>query len=83
VTQDCSANEEDSLRLELPEYQGRYYEIEVPVIVPENCRPNNNLRSGSTYEVALFLPLFVYVNDTLNKIAVKKEVPDDMMVPEM
>ena len=66
---------EDSLRLELPEFQGRLYEIEVPVIVPDNCRPNNNISSGTTYEVALFLPLFVYVNDTLNKRAVKKEVP--------
>jgi LysM repeat protein len=74
---------EDSLRLELPEFQGRYYEIEVPVIVPENCRPNSSFTSGSTYEVALFLPLFVYVNDTLNKRTIKKEVPDYMSGPEI
>ena len=83
VTQADRHLEEDSLRLETPEYQGRYYEIEVPVIVPESCMPNSRLSSGRTYEVALFLPLFVYVNDTLNKMAVKKEVPYNMMDPGM
>jgi LysM repeat protein/ABC-type branched-subunit amino acid transport system substrate-binding protein len=73
---------EDSLRLALPEYQGRYYEIEIPAIVPENCRPANSFTSGRPYEVALFLPLFVYSNDTLNKRAVKKEAPSGITVPD-
>lgn len=74
---------DDSLRLELPQYQGSYYEIEMPVVIPENCQPDDfGLRMASSYDVTLFLPLFIYNNDTLNQKLVKDEIPLDSLVFE-
>ncbi len=46
-----------------------YYKVELPinrVAIPESCKPNNSF-SNETFDVALFLPLFIEANDTLNK----------------
>ena len=75
--------EADSLRTELPRYEGGYYEVALPVIVPENCQAEGHgLRLAETYEVALFLPLFIFENDTLNKNLIKEEVLDSMLFEE-
>ncbi len=55
-----------------------YYDIEVrsetPVTVPESCKPQLSAwNSFETYQVALFLPLFMEANDTLNKIIILPE----------
>ncbi len=74
---------EDSLRVKLPEFRGDYYEVELPVVVPENCQPEGHgLRMAASYEVAVFLPLFVFENDTLNKNLVQEEIPIDSLAFE-
>ncbi|MDX1284980.1 MAG: LysM peptidoglycan-binding domain-containing protein, partial [Draconibacterium sp.] len=46
----------------------KYYEVEVPVEIPQGCLPNSSLMfTEQTYDVALFLPLFLLANDTLNR----------------
>ena len=53
-----------------------YYEVKVPlespvVSVPESCRPHQTAwNSFETYKIALFLPLFIEANDTINKAVV-------------
>lgn len=45
-----------------------FYALEVTVEVPENCSPDETgLFTNQTYDVALFLPLFLEANDTLNR----------------
>jgi LysM repeat protein/ABC-type branched-subunit amino acid transport system substrate-binding protein len=66
----------DSVAAETPSFESEFYDIELPAVVPENCRPGQNSpATKTTYDVALFLPLFIYANDTLNREPVKKE-PD-------
>ncbi len=73
----------DSLRPELPKFEGGYYEVELPVVVPENCQPEGHgLQMSANYDVVLFLPLFVYENDTLNKNLNEEEMPLDTLVFE-
>jgi LysM repeat protein len=56
-------NKADSARL-----VEKYYEVELPMEIPESCLPNNiRMFNGKTYKIALFLPLFLEVNDTLNR----------------
>ncbi len=74
---------EDSLQFKLPRFEGRYYEVELPVVVPENCRPDESgLTIAARYEVALFLPLFIYANDTLNKDLANDDMPVDTLLFE-
>ena len=56
--------EEDSVKL-----PDNYYEIEIPVEIPESCKPlkGNLFAASKKIDVALFLPLFLEANDTLNK----------------
>lgn len=60
--------DKDSILAEVPQFESEFYNIELPVVIPENCRPGGTyLTTSATYDVALFLPLFVQANDTLNK----------------
>ncbi len=60
-----------------------YYEIEVPKIIPEGCKPApHNFYSSEVYDVALFLPLFVEANDTLNKKPKELEIFVDSLMAE-
>jgi LysM repeat protein/ABC-type branched-subunit amino acid transport system substrate-binding protein len=72
---------DDSLRLQVPEFQSRYYDIELPVIIPEHCNPNGNwFDAPAVYEVALFLPLFIHNNDTMNRRAIRDILPVDSLL---
>ena len=69
TTEDSGAEGESPANLVPPDY----YNVEIPsespvVAVPESCQPQQSAwNSFETYHVALFLPLFVEANDTLNK----------------
>jgi LysM repeat protein/ABC-type branched-subunit amino acid transport system substrate-binding protein len=72
--------DEDSARVEIPAFESDFYEIEVPLTIPENCQPGNNrVFNNRTYEVALFLPLFTLINDTLNREII---IPDSLLLAE-
>src|SRR5690554_385475 len=61
-------------------YEDSYYEVDLPVIIPENCMPDDfGLRMASSYDVVLFLPLFVSQNDEQNMDLVKEELPVDSL----
>jgi LysM repeat protein/ABC-type branched-subunit amino acid transport system substrate-binding protein len=71
----------DSPEVETRPLESEFYDIEVPVVIPENCRPGRNPQASfKTYDVALFLPLFIQANDTLNKEPEKIEVPVDSLL---
>jgi LysM repeat protein/ABC-type branched-subunit amino acid transport system substrate-binding protein len=73
--------DDDSLRQQVPEFQSRFYDIELPVIIPEHCKPNGNwFDAPAVYEVALFLPLFIHVNDTMNRRAIRDILPVDSLL---
>ena len=56
-------NKVDSARL-----VKEYYEVEVPIEIPEGCLPDySGMYNNRTYNIALFLPLFLEANDTLNR----------------
>ncbi|WP_372950412.1 LysM peptidoglycan-binding domain-containing protein [Mariniphaga sp.] len=66
----------DSVKTETPSFESEFYDIELPSNIPEECRPGQNpLATATTYDVALFLPLFIDANNTLNNEPVK-EKPD-------
>jgi LysM repeat protein/ABC-type branched-subunit amino acid transport system substrate-binding protein len=70
----------DSVKAETSSFESEFYDIELPAVIPENCRPGqNNLIAGNTYNVALFLPLFIYANDTLNRESEKFELDSDSL----
>ena len=50
------------------EWKNDFYRVEVPLEIPASCQPD---RSGMykyhTYNVVLFLPLYLEANDTLNR----------------
>jgi LysM repeat protein/ABC-type branched-subunit amino acid transport system substrate-binding protein len=70
----------DSLTVEAPQFESDFYEIEVPLVIPENCRPrNNSIFNNQVYEVALFLPLYTLANDTLNREII---IPDSLLLAE-
>jgi len=71
---------DDSVTVEVPKFESDYYEIEIPVAVPENCRPRDKrFFSSKVYDVALFLPLFTLANDTLNRELI---LPDSLLFEE-
>ena len=71
---------EDSVKVEVPEFESDFYEIEMPVNVPEQCQPRENrFFDSKVYDVALFLPLFTLANDTLNRELV---LPDSLFLEE-
>ncbi len=70
----------DSVAVEMPGFESDYYDIEVIESIPEACqRPDKRFSSGKRYDVALFLPLFVRANDTLNREEVN---PDSLLAAE-
>jgi LysM repeat protein/ABC-type branched-subunit amino acid transport system substrate-binding protein len=70
----------DSVKTETPSFESEFYDIELPAVIPENCRPGQNLLAKeTTYDVALFLPLFIYGNDTLNREPEKIELDSDSL----
>jgi len=71
----------DSLKVETRPLESEFYDIEVPVVIPENCRPGQNPQASvTTYDIALFLPLFIHANDTLNREPEKIEIPFDSLL---
>ncbi|MFV0591475.1 MAG: LysM peptidoglycan-binding domain-containing protein [Draconibacterium sp.] len=60
---------------ELPDE--KYYAVDVTMEIPETCKPKQlGGFTSETYDVALFLPLFLEANDTLNR---EEAVPDSML----
>ncbi|MEN8116898.1 MAG: LysM peptidoglycan-binding domain-containing protein, partial [Bacteroidota bacterium] len=58
-----SSNKVDSARL-----VEKYYEVELPVEIPPSCMPGETgMFTSETYNIVLFLPLFLETNDTLNR----------------
>ncbi len=57
-----SNNKADSARL-----VEEYYKVELPVEIPQGCLSSTDLDTFKTYHIALFLPLFLEANDTLNR----------------
>jgi LysM repeat protein/ABC-type branched-subunit amino acid transport system substrate-binding protein len=54
-----------------------FYEVELPIEIPGSCKTDElSVFSNSTYNVALFLPLFLEVNDTLNRESLDRELLD-------
>lgn len=57
-----------------------YFEVEIPIEVPESCRPSENrFYSSTVYDVALFLPLYLEANDTLNKKPEEMKLLEDSL----
>lgn len=64
----------------LPDVEPDYYDVEVPMEIPESCKPAaHNIFSETIYDVALFLPLFLEANDTLNKDPAEMELLADSL----
>lgn len=58
----------NSFQVPVSPLEGEYYKIELTDVIPENCKKQNSpFLSSATCDVALFLPLFLVANDTLNK----------------
>ena len=56
-----------------------YYKVKLPKIIPEACRPINPAQVvNETFTVALFLPLFTQINDTINKQILLPEEEDSI-----
>ncbi|MBW6537353.1 MAG: LysM peptidoglycan-binding domain-containing protein, partial [Mariniphaga sp.] len=70
----------DSVKTETPSFESEFYDIELPALIPENCRPGqNHLTTATTYDVALFLPLFIHANDNLNREPKKNKLESDSL----
>ena len=67
----------DSVQQREPDYYE--YEVEIPVEIPESCKPAD-LFGETVYDIALFLPLFVEANDTLNKKPAELEMFSDSLM---
>lgn len=51
-----------------PQPDEDFYQIDLTMEIPESCQPDfSGMFTGKTYKVALFLPLFLEANDTLNR----------------
>ena len=57
-----------------------FYEVELPIEIPESCKRNEwGTFSTGTYNIALFLPLYLEANDTLNRESVNVELVDSLL----
>ncbi|WP_340114771.1 LysM peptidoglycan-binding domain-containing protein [Maribellus mangrovi] len=66
-----SENEVISDEPTVPEPDEDFYKVDLTVEIPEDCRPDYTRSfDQQTYNVVLFLPLFLEANDTLNREAV-------------
>lgn len=60
-----------------------FYEVELPIEIPESCATNRLSEfSSKTYNIALFMPLFVEANDTLNRESLDLELLDSLAMTE-
>lgn len=60
-----------------------YYEVEIPIEIPGSCKTNElNAFSNSTYDITLFLPLFLEANDTLNRESHDQEYLDSLAISQ-
>lgn len=58
----------ESVVVQSPKPDKDFYKVDLAVEVPENCRPDKSgMYTHQTYNIALFLPLFLEANDTLNR----------------
>jgi len=56
-----------------------FYKVELPIEIPESCNLSNiHPFSTKTYEVALFLPLYLVANDTLNRESIIENPLDSL-----
>ncbi len=57
-----------------------FFEVEEPAVeIPEQCRAKNHSQfSNETYNIALFLPLYIEANDTLNRVPIEPELTDSL-----
>ncbi len=52
----------------IPEIPETFYDVEIEIEVPESCIPKTtSFYNTPTFNVALFLPLYLEANDTLNR----------------
>ncbi|WP_297089576.1 LysM peptidoglycan-binding domain-containing protein [uncultured Draconibacterium sp.] len=57
-----------NVEIDSAQLMAEIYAVEVPVEIPESCRPDFTLHNQDrNYTVALFLPFFYEANDTLNR----------------
>ncbi len=64
----------DSIRL-----AEAFYEVQVPIKIPESCRPDEmGTYLKDVYEIALFIPLYLEANDTLNREYKLQELADSL-----
>ncbi|MCE4562738.1 LysM peptidoglycan-binding domain-containing protein [Maribellus sp. CM-23] len=54
----------------------KYFAVDATMEIPEFCKPQLREFSSETFDVALFLPLFLEANDTLNR---EEAIPDSMI----
>lgn len=60
-----------------------FYQVELPVAIPESCKPLGiGWNSNETYTVALFLPLYLEANDTLNRETEIQELLDSLALEQ-
>jgi LysM repeat protein/ABC-type branched-subunit amino acid transport system substrate-binding protein len=72
---------EDAEQVKFPQYESKFYDIELPVVIPENCKPSGtHMKSSAIYDVALFLPLFIRDNNLLNKKPARPEISRDSLL---
>ncbi len=61
-----------------------FYEVRVPVKIPESCKPDESgTYLNDVYEIALFLPLYLEANDTLNREYELQELADSLAALEV
>lgn len=78
TTQDVTGGAEtDSLPDDISPLESDYYNVEIPIRIPPSCRWQHNRRpSSDTYDVALFLPLYIHTNDMMTRNGPEDEMQD-------
>lgn len=75
--------DQDSIQIESSGYKNNYYDIELPKKIPTGCRQfNRQIFTNRVHEVALFLPLFTFANDTLNRETNAPDYYEDSLIQE-
>ncbi len=84
ITPPTETEVKDSLMVETPLLDSDFYNLELPTIIPEYCRSGiKNGKQEMIYNVALFLPLFIQANETLNQRHERIIIPlDSLMLPK-
>lgn len=67
---------------EITEIPDSYYRVEVEMEVPESCIPQySNIQSNNNFDIALFVPLYLEANDTLNR-EIPEILPDTLAIED-